>query len=152
DYRDAACQGGGEFIDPQWVTCYPCEGLGCYRRVEGKVHTSHVTYSDDPQNHDSHDHDFTVHPDPPCRYLVSTRPEDPEAPTRRGRELERDHSPEFMRPTPGNRVSAFGYWIFDCGPPPFYTEIHPIVGLAVHREAAVEIPADKQFAYFNDFG
>ena len=40
--------------------------------------------------------------------------------------------PEFW-PSPGDSAWVLGRWVFDCGHPPFYTEIHPIVGVAVHR-------------------
>jgi hypothetical protein len=47
----------------------------------------------------------------------------------------------------GDRVSLFGFWILDCGHPPFYSEIHPVVGWGVHRQRPVRIPDDAAFTF-----
>jgi len=150
-YREVACQYGAGLSDPQWVTVFDCRTTGCYRRVEGTVKGSGISFKDDPQNHDSNDHNTSIYPDSLDRFILSTVPEESDDPLLFRLELERKHFPEKMWPSPGNRISAFGYWIFDCGHD-YYTEIHPIVGIAVHRPAAVSIPAGHLFPYVSESG
>jgi hypothetical protein len=52
--------------------------------------------------------------------------------------------PEQYRPTPGDRVSIFGYWDTDCGHD--RPEIHPPVGIAVHRPRPIRIPSGATFS------
>jgi hypothetical protein len=139
--RDRKCQGGGGFVDPQWVTVNRFQSPADYRLLEGQVFGSRSSSKDNFQNHNSQDHITIVNPDPPYRRLVSTKAEFPNI-SLLGIEWERERLPERFRATPGDRVSLFGYWIFDCGHEPFYTEIHPPVGMAVHRSRPVQIPAN----------
>ena len=46
--------------------------------------------------------------------------------------------------TEGDRISAFGYWIYDCDHDS-HTEIHPPVLLVVHRPRAVLIKTSAGF-------
>jgi hypothetical protein len=88
-----------------------------------------------------------VFPDSPYRRLVATRIEwGGGFSNALGVEWEINSYPEFFWPTPGDRVSVWGYWIHDCGHEG-YTEIHPPVGAAVHRTSPVRIPADKEFRF-----
>lgn len=140
DRRDWACDGGGGVVDPQWVTTVDWDGPQDYVLVEGQVARSRISRKDSPLNHDSQDAQAFVEVDLPYRYLVSTRPETKDQPYRLQAEWERDDWPERFRPTAGDRISAFGYWIHDCGHEPFYTEMHPPVGAAVHRARPVLLP------------
>jgi hypothetical protein len=144
---NAKCQNGGGLIDPQWVTVNPWRGMQDYELVEGAVYRSRFTGSDNPLNHDSYDHNFYVVPDLPYRRILSQRPEDPSQPNGLGIEWESDHFPEMFRPTTGDRTSVFGYWIHDCGHEPFYTEIHPPVGVATHRPRPILVPSSQSFNF-----
>jgi hypothetical protein len=145
--RDKACQGGGGFKDPQWVTAEPFRGAVDYRSVEGEVESSHIASQDDFLNHDSQDHNWIVKPDPPFLGLKQ-----PAERREMEMELETDHLPREFRPTSGDRTATIGHWIFDCGHE-FQTEIHPAVGLAVERARPVTIPASFRAPGFpNGFG
>jgi hypothetical protein len=155
--QDCKCQGGGGVVDPQWVTVREFSGPDDYKLLEGRVYKSWVSDQDNFLNHDSHDFNFNVMPDPEYLRLVSTTPEwdCPCAPSWYadliGVEWETDSFPERFWPSPGDRVSVFGYWILDCGHADpqgnFYTEIHPSVGIAVQRPRPVEIPEDEQLIF-----
>ncbi len=144
--KDCKCQGGGGVVDPQWVTVEPWRGPQDYRLLEGSVAKSHVAVHDNFLNHDSHDVNFAVMADPPFRSLISTEPEF-EDEHLLGVEWEVGSFPDRFRPLYGDRVSVFGFWILDCGHPPFYSEIHPAVGLAVHRPRPVSIPPGQVFSF-----
>ncbi len=140
------CAGGGGVIDPQWVTVEPWNGPQDYKLVEGRTVRSRVSTKDNFLNHDSQDQNFSIEVDPQYWSLISSAPEFSE-PYRLGVEWERDSFPEAFWPALGDRVSVFGYWIHDCGHPPFYTEIHPPVGIATQRRLPVHIPSTP-----TDFG
>ena len=131
--------GGGGVKDPQWVTTQPFSGADDYRRLDGQVLRSWISSEDNFLNHDSQDHNFAVLPDPPYLFLLSTSPEFADS-RLLGVEWEGEHFPVFARPTPGDRVGLYGFSIFDCGHPPYYTEIHPPVGIATQRPRVVHIP------------
>lgn len=134
---DEKCNGGGGFIDPQWVTVNPWHGPQDYELLEGRVRASRISRMDNPLNHDSQDFLTHVVPDPPFRRLLALTPKaqnDVEV------EWERAHFPEVFRPTRGDRVSIVGYWIHDCGHGS-KTEIHPPVMVATHRSRPVKIPS-----------
>jgi hypothetical protein len=155
--RSCRCQGGGGLINPQWVTVNPWTGPNDYKLVEGYVVRSWPPMTDAPFNHDLawnggdwyviHDVGVVVSPDPKYYNLVSTKPEWEASPNLLGCETQGDKIPDHLRPVEGDRVSLFGFWILDCGHEPFYTEIHPIVGWAMHRNRPVRIPNDATFAF-----
>ncbi len=155
--RACRCQGGGGLINPQWVTVNPWTGPNDYRLVEGYVVRSWPPMTDAPFNHDLawnggdwyviHDVGVVVSPDPKYYNLVSTKPEWESSPNLLGCETQGDKIPDHLRPVEGDRVSLFGFWILDCGHEPFYTEIHPIVGWAVHRNRPVRIPDSEAFVF-----
>ena len=128
---------------PQWfVAERQIEGPQDYRLLEGLVERSRVSRKDSPLNHDSQDAIFDVAPDPTFQDLLFVG----------GRndievEWETDVLPERYRPTAGDRVSVFGHWIYDCAHST-KTEIHPPVGLAVHRHRPIVIPPTVPFAEF----
>ncbi len=155
--RACRCQGGGGLINPQWVTVSNWSGASDYKLVEGYVVRSWPPMTDAPFNHDLawnggdwyviHDVGVVVSPDPKYYNLVSTKPEWESSPNLLGCETQGDKIPDHLRPVEGDRVSLFGFWILDCGHEPFYTEIHPIVGWAVHRNRPVRIPDDATFTF-----
>ena len=144
--RDCKCQGGGGVVDPNWVTVEPWHGPADYRFLEGTVQRSWISIGDVFINHDTQDNDIIVRPDPPFRNLLSTFPEF-ENEFLQGVEWESGSIPERFRPVYGDRISVFGFWILDCGHPPFYTEIHPAVGAAVHRPRPILIPSGRIFTF-----
>ena len=135
---DTKCRGGGGVVDPQWVTVNPWTGPADYRLVEGEVEKARISRKDNFLNHDSQDFNLDVKPDPAFRNLLRGTQDGLEV------EWERNHFPEPFRPTPGDRVAAFGYWILDCGHDG-KTEIHAPVGIAVQRARSVAIPDDREF-------
>lgn len=154
--RTCRCQGGGGLINPQWVTVSNWSGASDYKLVEGYVVRSWPPITDAPFNHNLafnggdwyvvHDVGVVVSPDPRYYDLVSTKPEWESNPNLLGCETQGDKVPDRLRPVEGDRVSLFGFWILDCGHD-FYTEIHPVVGWAVHRNRPVRIPDNATFDF-----
>lgn len=134
------CLGGGGVTDPQWVTVDQWGGASDYELLEGEVQKSRISRKDNPLNHDSQDHLMHVRPDPPLRRLLRGSQQIIEV------EWERSHLPEAFRATPGDRLSAYGFWILDCGHDA-PTEIHPPVMVAIHRARPVPIPPAAQFSF-----
>lgn len=136
---DLKCSYGGGAVDPSWVTVNQWRGPWDYKQLEGKVLKSRVSRQDLFLNHDlpeGQDVNVHVEPDPKYRYLLhKNRNTDVEV------EWDRRFLPERYWPTEGDRVSVWGYWIFDCGHN-YSTEIHPPVGIAVQRPRPVKIPAN----------
>ena len=135
------CADGGGIVDPQWVPVTPFTGPQDYRMVQGSVVASRVSRKDSPMNHDSQDAVAHVVPDPMFRNLSEPGKADIEV------EWERNHFPEEVRPSVGDRVAFWGFHILDCGHS-YGTEIHPPVGMAVSRARAVEIPENANLANF----
>jgi hypothetical protein len=131
--------------DPQWVTtkAFDANATPPYELVEGRVYHTLVSRKDHPASHHSNDTDAFVELDPPFRrLLVDDTAED------KGRllpfggleiEWEEREWPEAFRPVAGDRISALGFHVIDCGHEK-YTELHPPIAVAVHRPAAVELP------------
>jgi len=145
--REIWCLYGGGTVDPQWVSVNDWGGADDYVMAEGTVHRANIAHADTFNNHDSMDFNFAFRPDPHHFRVLSTEPEFSSDRYLMGVEWERAHYPEHVWPTVGDRVSVFGYWIFDCGHAPYYTEIHPAVGIAVHRPRAVRIPDSATVLY-----
>jgi hypothetical protein len=118
-----------------------------YRRLEGSVVHSRVSRKDSPLNHSSQDANFHVKPD--LKYsdvqFESDDPGDPGPNDPRPVEVEWERAsiPEAYRPSPGDRASIFGYWVTDCGHG--RPEIHPPVGIAVHRPRPIRIDDTTTF-------
>jgi len=143
---------GGGLVDPQWVTVGPFDPNAPYAKIEGEVFNSWMATKDSPFNHSGAgpgnvmDVNIRVDVDPPYRWRVATRPEF-DSPYVMTAEWERTSIPERVRPVYGDRVAAWGIWIHDCGHEPFYTELHPLVGLAVMRPRAIELPSNRVFRF-----
>src|SRR4030095_285774 len=121
-------------------------------QIEGEVFNSWMATKDSPRNHSDAgpgnvmDINMRVDVDPPYRWRVATRPEfaNPFVMTA---EWERTSIPERFRPLQHDRLSPWGIWIHDCGHEPFYTEIHPTVGVAVMRPRPIQLPNDRVFRF-----
>ena len=119
---------------PQLVPVRPFVGAGDYRLLEGRVRKTNIAWNDNELNHYSHDIGIHVEPDPQHLLLKVEGHEDMEI------EWESNYFPGSMRPSAGDRISAFGFQTYDCHHSPIGTEIHPPVLTAVHRSSAVRIP------------
>lgn len=137
---DCRCGGSGDPWYQQWVTVEPWSGVDNYKSLEGYVEKSWVAVADDLLNHDSNDVGFEVLPDPPFRSLSNGNKAHMDV------EWETGAFPERFRPISGDRISAFGFWILDCGHKP-NSEIHPPVGVAVHRPRPILIPPGQVFSF-----
>jgi hypothetical protein len=148
--RDIKCKLGGGVVDPQWVTVNEFDGPQDYagadpasdrvHMIEGVVYKSKVSRKDSPRNHEPQDHNFALKPDPVHNYILPLFDDGEGAQNFLEMEWETNVFDANFRPGNGDRVSAFGYLIYDCGHPPFRVEIHPPVGFAVHRNRAIRIP------------
>ena len=119
---------------PQLVPVRPFVGAGDYRLLEGRVRKTNIAWNDNELNHYSHDIGIHVEPDPQHLLLKVEGHEDMEI------EWESNYFPGSMRPSAGDRISAFGFQTYDCHHSPIGTEIHPPVLTAVHRSRAIRIP------------
>jgi hypothetical protein len=152
DNADFKCDGGGGWTDPEWVTVNPWNGPQDYERLEGWVWSCYLGSSEDPLTHTGktfgtvwNDVNVVVEPDSNHHHLLFFGP--PTLPTITA-EWEGFEIPEEFRPSAGDRVSVFGFWVHDCGEgPPFYTEIHPPVGIAVHRARPIHIPSEVMLTF-----
>ena len=135
------CSFGAGVISSQWYAVAQIEGPGDYPLLEGRVQTSRVSRRDTPMNHDSQDVNFHVAPDEAFQHLLFEGSEESTIEV----EWETGRFPESYRPTVADRVSVFGHWIYDCGHGK-KAEIHPPVGVAVHRARPISIPSTHLFA------
>jgi uncharacterized repeat protein (TIGR01451 family) len=105
---------------------------------------SHVSYTDLPMAHDSHDQNFDVLPDPQYDYLMSDanlQDEDGHMEI----EWEVNDFPEWAWPNIGDRVWVNGNWILDCSHKGGATghhsaEIHPPRAIASIRDQVHTLP------------
>lgn len=143
------------FIDipqPGWV--YVDTGQK-FNEVTGKVGKAHMTETDFPTVHDSHDFNADIEPDPTFEDILSTGNTDGELeveweigtnPDETGSDPERTY-PKWAWPNTGDRAWFNGAWIFDCGHPQdisgtdhFKSEIHPARAVAAMRDQVRPIP------------
>jgi len=97
--------------------------------VEGTITNSEISDQDAPNLHSTHDVDMDLSPRPESRWLLlnaESSTEDQVLETESGQ-----FSP-LARPIPGDRVIAYGRWIFDCGHDP-KTEVHPTLVFMTDR-------------------
>ena len=147
-------------LEPEWV---PVD-LDWHPQVaEGVVRGTHVGGDENPLTHEQHDLNFEVHLDPQYVYLLS------DASNRinwkpfigeRTIEAEWDiaHFPASpWWPLPGDRVWMVGRWVWDCGEPPYQTELHPPQFLATIRDEerffnGISLPLRAKTAYIHIAG
>ena len=186
--KQRGCRDGGTAnknrVNPSWVSVQPTDEAVV---AEGIVRVSKVTYEDFPNCHESHDWNIFVKLDPEYEQRTASRdsglnsdanrvldattrslPADPKTgkvpPDRQGDrvieiEWEKDQYPEEFRPIYGDRIWTIGRWVFDCGHPPYRSEIHPPKGIALTREEAHVFTGDavpsntnKVYVFFNGQG
>lgn len=141
---DNNCSSGAGVIASQWFAVRQIWTPKDYRLVEGVVRHSRVSRKDSPFNHGSQDTNYYIVPDPKYSgILFDSFSVAPELEV----EWERSSIPERYRPTFGDRASIFGHWIYDCAHES-HPEIHPPVGVAVHRPRPIRIPETQTFAEF----
>ena len=135
---------------PQWYTTdvFNSSGTPPYKLVEGRVYHTLVSRKDHPASHNSNDTNALVEVDPPFqRLLVDDTAVDKGSLLPFGGlevEWENNEWPEAFRPVTGDRISALGFLVIDCGHEK-YTELHPPIAVAVHRPRAVVLPARVRF-------
>jgi hypothetical protein len=115
---------------------------------------SHVATNDNPGDHDWHDFNFYIAPDPPYDQLISdgsylnnngfleyktTTKQLEKLSTKDERLLEVEWDMKYFSekfwPTAGDRVWVFGHYIWDCGhPESYHNEIHPPSAVAFTRQ------------------
>ena len=104
--------------------------------VQKTVADVHVSGGDNPVSHAGYDLNFDVAVDPASTDLVA------KTNTTGGIHIEREAqvTPTFVWPEPGDRVTARGYWVWDCDhfttngeETGEQTEIHPFTALWVER-------------------
>lgn len=147
DARKRGCRDGGLFgvqrLLPQWTSV---EASDTPQVIEGMVLKSKISHTDMPTYHTSHDLNFNVQVDPPYERFHSVGSKE------RGfieMEWEINFIPPLYWPVEGDRIWLMGRWVFDCGHPPFRTELHPVKALATTRLEPTIIPGDKTPAYTN---
>ena len=140
------------FAEPGWVWVNPADK---YRSVAGLVKESHVTHTDFPSVHDSHDQNTAIEVDPEFLGVTSDANDAGEIeneweigtfPEETGSDPERTF-PKWAWPNIGDRVWMNGNWIFDCGHPTeiggtdhFKSEIHPPRAVASMRQHVRPLP------------
>jgi hypothetical protein len=132
-----------ERADPEWVSVWDERPVGAY----GTVDDAHISASDNPGKHYTHDANFFLLPDPDYRWIIGTHNFADEG---AGAEVEWEilngGSPDsngagaiglplWAMPSDGDRVYLVGRWILDVGHPDTgsSTEIHPPRLLATMR-------------------
>lgn len=132
---------------PSWVSVEPSDAP---QIAEGLVKVSHVSRMDMPAYHTSHDQNFDVALDPAYAGLYSdadvSEAESEAGESREEMEMEWEINyfpPEFW-PVAGDRVWMMGRWIFDCGHPPYRTEIHPPRAVAFTRPEPIFFAGDTR--------
>ncbi|HEV2059180.1 MAG TPA: hypothetical protein VGR11_07470, partial [Solirubrobacteraceae bacterium] len=104
------------------------------RKAEGTLDTVSVSWEDTPDIHLSHDWDAKLVPTDASRNLVLEA--DPNHPLVLETETlglpPNNIDGRQARPTPGDHVTAYGRWVFDCGHAP-KTELHPIFAIESDR-------------------
>jgi hypothetical protein len=130
---------------PQWFTTSnfpPSQPL--YTLVEGRVYHTLVSRKDHPASHHSNDANSLLEVDPHYQHLlVADTPVDKGFVLPLGGleiEWEEKELPESFRTMQGDRLSALGFHVIDCGHDTKATEIHPPIAVAVHRPRAVTLP------------
>ncbi len=133
-------------VNPEWVAVdYAMEGeKEQYAVAQGTILNTHVSYTDWPATHVSHDQNFFVALDPLYTGLYSASSTE-KFEDKSVMEMEWDTSvfPYSFWPAPGDRVWMKGRWIFDCGHPPYHAEIHPPKFTAFTRTEPVIFTGDK---------
>lgn len=134
----------GAGISPQWFTTAPFpQDTHPYTLVEGRVYHTLVSRKDHPKSHHSNDASSLIEVDPHYQHLLAA-----DTAVDKGAvlpvggleiEWETNELPEPFRTTQGDRLSALGFHVIDCGHEKF-TEIHPPIAVAVHRPRAVTLP------------
>src|SRR5205823_2698443 len=101
-----------------------------------------VAYHDFPFDHDTHDWNWDLLPDPAYQFLNGT--DNGRVGSSRQMEIEWEEKffPSAFRPAVGDRAWMLGRWVFDCGHSPYLTEIHPAKAVAHTRFAPTILPGD----------
>jgi hypothetical protein len=122
---------------PEWVSADPSDKPYI---ATGIVTDAGLSTSDYPFAHDSHDIDFAVKLDPNYNGLLSDHNPTSAGIPVLGVEWESKYFGYGYWPSEGDRFWAMGRWIFDCGHPPYSTEMHPPQAIALSHFQPVIFP------------
>jgi hypothetical protein len=117
----------------------PRETIPAPGRVLETIASSKITFEDFHMNHFKHDWNIFLRPDPHYRTLLTDSMANFHGWGFDAMENEWDSRdlPLNHIPCAGDRVVLFGHHIFDCGHPPYKTEIHPPFGIASMRNSGI---------------
>lgn len=160
DAIQRGCRDGGfqdrNRTNPSWVSVRPEDRPVV---LEGTVLESRAATNDFPTVHGTHDWNYMVKPAPGYEGLLSDAAEDIGGQKVIECEWETKYFPEEFFPSPGDTSWTIGRYIFDCGHPPYRTEIHPPKGVAFTRLSPYTFNGDtvpsmtnKTAVYFNSHG
>jgi hypothetical protein len=137
------CRTGGVHeinrVRPEWVSVRSNDAA---QVAEGVARSSSVAANDFPFSHVSHDWNWDLVPDPAYQFLVGTANGRSGSGRKMDMEWEEAFLPAAFRPAVGDRTWMLGRWVFDCGHPPYETEIHPPKAVAFTRFAPTVLPGD----------
>ena len=156
------CRTGGTMdvntTNPSWVSVDPSDKA---RPLEGVVRVSKVTWEDYPANHESHDWNIFIKPDTQYEFMNSDANHfmdadgkdvpkgDPNGAFCMEAEWETKQFDMRFWPVVGDRATVLGRWIFDCGHPPYRSEIHPPKFTAFTRMSPHTFTGDTTPSYTN---
>lgn len=143
--KQRGCRTGGikeiNRILPEWVSV---EASDAPKVLEGIVRESHTATNDNPAFHVSHDWNADVLVDGAYNGLNSDANKVEDGERRMEIEWETANFPARFWPSPGDRTWMLGRWIFDCGHPPYQSEIHPPKAVAFTRPEPIIFPGDAR--------
>ncbi len=131
---------------PGWVSVDPADPQVV---IEGVVKRSKVSEVDFPFSHDSHDFNWDVILDPGYENRASDANSVLNGKRVMEMEWESRYFPSFFWPVAGDRVYVRGRWIFDCGHPPYYTELHPVTLSVATRYKPYHFPDQNNPSHAN---
>lgn len=122
-------------LNPEWAPVVSPQPV----LAVGEVRDSHISSSDNFLMHDSHDWNFFLKLEAKYRGLHSDANKKIEGERVIEIEWESLYFPLAFTPIVGDRALVFGRWVFDCGHPPYRTEIHPPQAVALLRRGAAAL-------------
>lgn len=145
-----------ERVMPEWVSV---ESSDAPKTVEGVISSSHISTNEFPLSHAAHDHCSFLQPDPGYKGVMSDANDVEDGVRIIEVEWDSKFNPPQFWSSVGDRAWMMGRWIFDCGHPPYHSEIHPPVATAYTRPAPFVFRGDttpansvKTFLFVNGQG
>jgi hypothetical protein len=133
--------GGINKIKPEWVSVRRADNPEI---AQGVIVRAGLATNDAPNSHFSHDITWHVNLDGFFAGLNSDANEVANGVRLMEMEWDSKFIPIEFWPVPGDRVWMMGRWVFDCGHPPYHTEIHPPIAVAFTRQEPTTFPGDSK--------